>query len=254
MPAFPGSHDLRPRRADHRAADAVVDPAVARGVLCHLAAPRRRIDAAADAEPGKILHEMRSGEMAELRRGAVSRYYGSVDATPLFVLLAGAMSNAPAILRRWRDLWPNIEAALRLDRGRRRSRRRRFRRIRPPDARRAGQPGLEGQPRLHLPCRRPLADGPIALVEVQGYVYARLAAAGAMARGLATRRAPAHRGAGRRLCGGRFDEAFFDEELGTYALALDGDKQPCRVRASNAGKRCSPASPCPNAPGAVAAS
>src|SRR6185295_5976540 len=66
-----------------------VEPALARGVLDFLAVHQARSpDPAADAEPGKILHEMRQGEMAVLREVPFGRYYGSVDSTPLFVLLA----------------------------------------------------------------------------------------------------------------------------------------------------------------------
>ena len=71
------------------------------------------VDAAADAEPGKILHEVRHGEMAELGEVPFRRYYGSVDSTPLFVMLAGRLSRAHRRRRRRsRQLWPNIEAAL----------------------------------------------------------------------------------------------------------------------------------------------
>ncbi|HWI13762.1 MAG TPA: glycogen debranching N-terminal domain-containing protein, partial [Burkholderiales bacterium] len=66
------------------------DPELARGVLCLLAATQATVpDPARDAEPGKILHEMRRGEMALLGEVPFGLYYGSVDATPLFVLLAG---------------------------------------------------------------------------------------------------------------------------------------------------------------------
>src|SRR5262249_40838919 len=66
------------------------DPAAARGVLMTLAATQAtRSDPSRDADPGKILHEARGGEMAALGEIPFGRYYGSVDATPLYVLLAG---------------------------------------------------------------------------------------------------------------------------------------------------------------------
>jgi glycogen debranching enzyme len=67
-----------------------VDPTMARGVLGHLAATQAtEVDPAADAEPGKILHAARHSEMAVLGEVPFRRYYGSVDSTPLFVMLAG---------------------------------------------------------------------------------------------------------------------------------------------------------------------
>src|SRR5690606_22859381 len=90
-----------------------LDPALARGVLLHLAANQATTtDPQADAEPGKILHEVRLGEMAELGEIPFRRYYGSVDSTPLFVLLAGAYLDRTDDLATIRRLWPHIEAAL----------------------------------------------------------------------------------------------------------------------------------------------
>ena len=91
-----------------------VDPAIALGVLRHLAAMQATTtDPAADAEPGKILHEVRNGEMAELGEVPFRRYYGSVDSTLLFVALAGAWLDRTGEVETLRPLWPNIEAALR---------------------------------------------------------------------------------------------------------------------------------------------
>jgi glycogen debranching enzyme len=213
-----------------------MDPSIARGVLAHLAANQaQHEDDAADAEPGKILHEVRQGEMAELGEVPFRRYYGSVDSTPLFVMLAGAYLERTGDVDFLQGLWPNVEAALAwidehgdrdgdgfVEYGRR------------------TREGLvnQGWKDSHdsiFHADGSLAEGPIALVEVQGYVYAAKRAAAAIARrlGLEQRAAALDRQAEElRL---RFDAAFWDEDLGTYVLALDGDKRPCRVRISNAG-------------------
>jgi glycogen debranching enzyme len=90
-----------------------IDPRVSRGVLKRLALYQAQsVDPLADAEPGKILHEMRGGEMAALREVPFKQYYGSVDATPLFVLLAGLYVERTGDDDTLAELWPAIEAGL----------------------------------------------------------------------------------------------------------------------------------------------
>ncbi len=214
-----------------------IDQRVARGVLLRLAAYQAKtVDPLADAEPGKILHEMRGGEMAALREVPFAQYYGSVDATPLFVLLAGLYVERTGDAETLAGLWPAIESALRwIDGGG------------DPDRdgfveyQRASEQGLANQgwkdsydAIFHADVR--LAEGYIALAEVQGYVFAgkRLAARCALRLGLVEQARKLDAEA-QRLAE-RFEEAFWCPELGTYALALDGEKQPCRVRTSNAGQ------------------
>jgi glycogen debranching enzyme len=214
-----------------------LDPQIARGVLRRLAAYQAESDdPASDAQPGKILHEMRGGEMARLNEVPFGLYYGSVDSTPLFVVLAGLYAERTADYETIRAIWPNIEAALAWIDG-------------PGDADRDGfveycrmnEQGLANQGWKDsvdavFHADGSLAEGPIALAEVQGYVYAakRLAARCALqlgkqeyARELEDRAAALAQ---------RFDRSFWCDELGTYALALDGDKRPCRVHSSNAGQ------------------
>src|SRR5579863_4272476 len=214
-----------------------VDPRIARGVLRRLALYQAKtIDPFADAEPGKILHEMRGGEMAAMREVPFAQYYGSVDATPLFVLLAGLYVERTGDDETLGELWPAIEAALEWIDG-----------PGDPDGdgfveyQRASEQGLANQgwkdsydAIFHADGR--LAEGYIALAEVQGYVFAgkRLASRCALRMGLSERALKLQTEA--KLLAERFEEAFWCEKLGTYALALDGGKQPCRVRTSNAGQ------------------
>jgi glycogen debranching enzyme len=213
------------------------DPRVARGVLKRLAHLQATVnDEEADAQPGKILHEMRGGEMAALHEVPFGLYYGSVDATPLFVMLAGLYAERTGDWELMQELWPAIEKALAWMDG-------------------PGDPDGDGFLEYHRATEQGLAnqgwkdsvdavfhaggspaEGPIALAEVQAYVYAAKLLASGAARRLG-RPADADR-LDREATdlAQRFEEAFWCPEMETYALALDGKKNPCRVRTSNAGQ------------------
>jgi glycogen debranching enzyme len=212
-------------------------PDVARGVLRRLAVYQAKgVDPLADAEPGKILHEMRGGEMAALREVPFGLYYGSVDSTPLFVLLAGLYAERTGDLQTVAELWPAIEAALRWIDG-----------PGDPDGdgfieyARANEQGLVNQgwkdshdAIFHADGR--LAEGPIALAEVQGYVYAAKRMAAQCARRMGNYARARQLDAEASRLADRFEAAFWCADIETYALALDGAKRPCRVRTSNAGQ------------------
>ncbi len=212
-------------------------PDVARGVLRRLAAYQATTtDPLADAQPGKILHEMRSGEMAALREVPFGLYYGSVDATPLFVLLAGLYLERTGDMQTIVELWPNIEAALAWIDGPGDPDRDGF-----VEYKRASEQGLANQgwkdsydAIFHADGR--LAEGEIALVEVQGYVYAAKRMAARCARRLKLEAEAQRLDDEASRLAERFEAAFWCPELETYALALDGAKEPCRVLTSNAGQ------------------
>jgi glycogen debranching enzyme len=212
-------------------------PGLARGVLAYLSSTQAvEFSAERDAEPGKILHETRRGEMAELGEMPFGRYYGSVDSTPLFVLLAGAYYERTGDLEFLRSLWHQIEAALYwIDHY----------------GDRDGDGFVEYQRHcedglLHQGWKDSddaifhadgsLADGPIALCEVQGYVYAARQAGAKVAAALGLPERSAQLTAQAEELRRNFERTFWCEEISTYAIALDGAKTPCRIRTSNAGQ------------------
>jgi glycogen debranching enzyme len=218
-----------------------LDPSLAQGVLRRLAALQATsFDAKADAEPGKIIHEMRGGEMAELKEVPFGRYFGSVDATPLFVILLGMYVDRTGDVATLRELWPTAERALHwmdvsgdvdkdgfLEYG--------------ATSGEGLQHGLRNQGWKDsfdaiFHATGDLAAGPIALCEVQGYSYAAMQFAARCARRLGKLESARklEEQAVELAC--RFEEAFWCEEIGFYAIALDGAKKQCRVRSSNAGQ------------------
>ncbi len=213
-----------------------MNPALARGVLGFLAATQATKNRPEqDAEIGKILHETRQGEMATLGEIPFGKYYGSVDATPLFIVLAGAYYERSGDRQFLTALWPHIKLALQwIDQ------------YGDPTgmgfttyARRTAS-GLvhQGWKDSHdavFHADGTAAEGPIALCEVQAYVYRAKRTAANLARLLGEFDHVDRLLKEADSLQDRFERAFWCEELDSYALAVDGRGRPCRVRSSNAG-------------------
>jgi glycogen debranching enzyme len=214
-----------------------LDPELGRGVLKYLAETQaRECSAQSEAEPGKILHEMRRGEMANLGEVPFAHYYGSVDATPLFIMLADAYYQRTGDCGFVEGIWDNIQRALywmdeygdcdhdgfveysrRTDKG-------------------LLHQGWKDSNDSIFHADGSAAAPPIALCEVQGYVYAAKQGAARLSRVLGDEKYADMLDAQAGELRSRFNQAFWCPGLSTYAIALDGDKRPCQVKTSNAGQ------------------
>ena len=215
----------------------MIKPELARDSLFFLAAFQgSEVDDWRDEEPGKILHEIRQGEMARMNEIPHTPYYGSVDSTPLFLILVSEYLKWTGDLETFRKLEDNVAAALQwideygdhegdglVEYSSRSSM------------------GLSNQywkdsgdsillPGGRLPCM------PVATVETQGYVYYAKRRMGELYLDLGEEEKGNRLLAEAEEVRRKVEELFWDEELGTYVLALDGEKQPVRVVSSNAGQ------------------
>jgi glycogen debranching enzyme len=213
-----------------------LNPRIALDTLSYLARHQgTKENAYTEEQPGKIMHELRRGEMA--RSGEIPHvpYYGTIDATPLWLILLhetwrwtgddalvrGLLPNARRALE-WIDRFGDIDGDGLVEYARTSDR------------------GLVNQGWKDSGDGVPFPDGrlpqpPIALVEVQGYVYDAKIRMAALFRHAGEHEEAQRLDAEAERLRARVIEQFWIEELGTFALALDGEKRPLPTVTSNAG-------------------
>jgi glycogen debranching enzyme len=211
------------------------NPAIAAGTLKTLASLQgSEVNDRRDEQPGKIVHEIRGGEMAATGEVPFGRYYGSVDATPLFLWLLGRYVATTGDLQLADDLWKHAELALDwiVQWGDRDSDL--FVEYLRETPRGLANQGWKDSFDAISHADGDLARPPIALCEVQGYVYAAYTSVAQVARRLGRQAvADSLRERAAALKSAFLRDFWLDHER-TIALALDGDKSPCRVMSSNA--------------------
>ena len=214
----------------------LINPEITKGVLYYLAKTQAREHSDfQDAEPGKIFHEKRGGEMAELGEVPFKLYYGTIDATPLFVSLAWAYYERTDDEETIRSIWDNIKLAIEwIDK--------------------YGDLDGDGYVEYQVKSEKGLtnqgwkdsvdsvshedgrlADSPIALCEVQAYVFDAKVSAAKLAELFGENGYAERLKKEANTLKENFTRDFWDEEMQVFALALDGHKKPCRVVSSNAG-------------------
>ncbi|HTT87158.1 MAG TPA: glycogen debranching N-terminal domain-containing protein [Acidimicrobiales bacterium] len=214
----------------------LVDPDLALGVLQTLARFQGTdIDPRSDEQPGRILHEMRFGEAPSLSLGGGNIYYGTADATPLFVMLLGELRRWGLVREAVDELMPNAERALEW-----------IERFGDADGdgyveyQRATDRGLANQGWKDSWDGIRFADGtiatpPIALCEVQAYVYSAYLARAHFAQEAGDRATFERYRAKATQLKTDFNRDFWLEDKGWYAVGLDHDKRPIDSLTSNIG-------------------
>ena len=213
-----------------------IDSEISKGVLKYLAQTQAKgFNDFQDAEPGKIFHEKRGGEMAQTGETPFKMYYGTIDATPLFVGLAGAYYERTGDLDTIKEIWPNIEAAIEwidkygdLDGDG-------FVEYAKKSDKGLVNQGWKDSHDSVFHENGALAKAPIALCEVQGYVYDAKVRAAELANelGYYERAGELYNQADQLK--EKFRKAFWLDEKNTFVIALDGENKKCEVSSSNAG-------------------
>jgi glycogen debranching enzyme len=189
-----------------------------------------------DEEPGKILHELRRGELANLNEIPQTPYYGAVDSTPLFLILVGEHANWTGDLGLFKDIRQHVDRALHwMDHGGAHPNGK-YLSYASKSSKGLGNQGWKDSGDSVMNSDGSLATPPIALVEVQGYVYrAKRLIADLYGRAGENQIADRLRGQAAELKRA-FNRDFWVESKNFYAIALQKDNRPAAVISSNPGQ------------------
>ncbi|MFA7335241.1 MAG: glycogen debranching N-terminal domain-containing protein [Candidatus Obscuribacterales bacterium] len=196
----------------------------------------KKEDKFTEETPGKIMHELRTGEMARTREIPFIPYYGTIDATPLWLVLVNRYVESSGDTELARTLWPNIEAALTY-----------LKENTPNDFLFYGSPAADGKESalsnqawkdsgdsvMHKDGK--LAKPPIAICEVQGYLYDAWQSGANLAEKLGKVEEATELKERAKKLKEHFKQSFWLPEQNFVALAIDGSARPCSVVASNPG-------------------
>ena len=213
-----------------------LNPLLARGVLAFLAQTQaHEYSAFRDAAPGKIMHEARKGEMTALRELPFGQYYGGVDTTPLFVMLAGAYARRTGDMAFIETIWPSLIAAMGWIDDEGDTNKDGFIDYEANMGRGLVNQGWKDSDDSVFHSDGTLATGPIALVEVQGYAFAAFLAMSHLVRRKGELKLAEQWEKRAEQMRQAVEREFWMPDLQYYALALDGSRRQCKVRASNPG-------------------
>jgi glycogen debranching enzyme len=212
------------------------NPEVAKGTLKTMAAFQgKKIDPWRDEQPGKIMHEMRFGELANTNQIPFTPYYGTIDATPLFLILLSEYIKWSGDLVLFEQLRENIEAALQWinDYGDRDGDG--FLEYHQESAKGIANQGWKDSGDSIVHRNGEYAETPVALSEVQGYVYqAKTSLSDIFERLCEPEKANVLRNEAQKLKQ-QFERDFWMEEHNFLAIALDKNKKQIGTITSNPG-------------------
>jgi len=213
-----------------------LNPQIAKGTLLTMAAYQgQNEDEWRDEQPGKVMHEIRYGELASTNQVPFTPYYGTIDATPLFLLLAAEYYHWTGDAQFVKELMPHLNAALAWIKEYGDCDDDSFVEYYQKSSKGIANQGWKDSADSVVHRNGDYAEAPIALVEVQGYVYQALTRLAPIFKSLGHEEQAAGMEQDAEQLRARFERDFWMEDEQFYAIALDKDKKRVDSVTSNAG-------------------